>query len=580
LEDAEKQADRILGIDQACAPAWNLKGLIANKKGDDDAAEGYFVQAIELDPSYGAPYTNRGMLQWTSDHKEEALDLLEKGFILSSLSTDSVTLYHSAITALEQFERAEKIFRDAKELHPENKRILFFLIDMLINQGKFEKAMREVERAMPDIGIDDGMLPAALALRDKVGIKEIDKALKSKGTLSLCMIVKNEEKHLARCLLNAGPAADEMIVVDTGSTDRTMDIARAYGARVFDFEWTHDFSEARNHSLENASGDWILVLDADEVISPQDYSEFEKIMKNRPSRPVAYTMITRNYTYEVTAKGWTANDRKYLREEAGTGWFPSAKVRLFVNDKRIRFQNPVHEFVEASLEKARIEIKISSIPVHHYGRFDKDKIIEKGKKYFLLGKKKIEEMKGDIKALKELAIQATELGEYDTSVELWKEAIKLDQGHADVFFNMGYAYLKLNKYQEALDASRRATELDPSLKEAAINYAGGEFLIGDIKKAISIVEALLQKHPDYPPATLLLATAYYVQDQKEKGLGLFEKLRKRGFNWTDFLDEQSRALISLERLDQAMLLLEAAVKTGNINKDTDSLLAELQSRIR
>ena len=359
LEDAEKQADRILGIDQACAPAWNLKGVIAHEKGDDDAAEGYFVQAIALDPGYGAPYTNRGLMQWTSDNKGEALDLLEKGFILSPLSTDSVTLYHSAITALEEFERAEKIFRDAKELHPENKRILFFLIDMLINQGKFEKAMHEVERAMLDIGIDDGMLPAALALREKIGIKGIDKAMKNKGTLSLCMIVKNEEKHLARCLLSAGPAVDEMIIVDTGSTDRTKDIARAYGAKVFDLPWTNDFSEARNCSLSGAAGDWILVLDADEVISPLDYAGFERIVKNRPSKPVAYTMITRNYTYEVTAKGWTANDRKYLNEEAGTGWFPSAKVRLFVNDKRIRFQNPVHEFVEASLEKAGIEIKMA-----------------------------------------------------------------------------------------------------------------------------------------------------------------------------------------------------------------------------
>ena len=88
----------------------------------------------------------------------------------------------------------------------------------------------------------------------------------------------------------------------------------------------------------------------------------------------------------------------------------------------------------------------------------------------------------------------------------------------------------------------------PSMKEAALNYAGSEFLIGDIRKAVSVVEALLQKHPDYPPATLLLAAAYYVQGQKEKGLGFFEKLRKRGFNWTDFLDEQTRGAITLGKI--------------------------------
>ncbi len=579
LDDAGRYADRLLEIDKGYAPAWNLKGTIAFKQGDNAAADGFFRRAIEADPGYGAPYTNRGMLKWESDKKEEALDLLEKGFILSPTATDSVTLYHSAITALEQFKRAEKIFQDAKELYPENKRVLFFLIDILLKQGKLEIAMHEVERAMLDIGIDDGMLSAALAIREKVGIKEINKTVKNKGTLSLCMIVKNEEKHLARCLLSAGPVVDEIIIVDTGSTDRTMDIARAYGAKVLEFTWTNDFSEARNYSLSNAVGDWILVLDADEVIAPQDYAGFEKIVKSRASRSAAYTMVTRNYTNEVTTKGWTANDRKYLSEEAGTGWFPSAKVRLFVNDKRIQFQNPVHEFVEGSLEKAGIEIKISAIPVHHYGRFDKDKLIEKGKKYFLLGKKKIEEMKGDYKALKELAIQACELGEYETAVELWKEAIKLNQIEPDAFLNIGYAYLKLEKYQEALDSSRRAMELAPSMKEAVLNYANAEFLIGDIGETISVLEELLQKHPEYPSAMLLISAAYYVQGQKEKGLGLFEKLRKKGFNWANFLDEQSQALILLGKFDQAILLLEAAVKTGNINKDTDKLIVECQGKI-
>jgi predicted Zn-dependent protease len=116
------------------------------------------------------------------------------------------------------------------------------------------------------------------------------------------------------------------------------------------------------------------------------------------------------------------------------------------------------------------------------------------------------------------------------------------------------------------------------MKEAALNYAGSEFLIGDISKTISVLETLLLKHPDYPPAMVLVAAAYYVQGQKEKGLGLFEKLRKRGFNWTDFLDEQARGVMSLGRFDEAILLLEAAVKTGNINKDTGRLLAQCQNK--
>jgi|WetSurMetagenome_2_1015567.scaffolds.fasta_scaffold00092_33 GT2 family glycosyltransferase/glycosyltransferase involved in cell wall biosynthesis/tetratricopeptide (TPR) repeat protein len=577
-EQAGSYADKILEKDKAYAPALNLKGILAHKQGADSAAEHFFVQAIASDPGYGDPYTNRGMLKWAAYQKEEALDLIEKGCILSPTMTDNVTLYHSAITALEQFERAERVFWDAKGLYPDNKRILFSLIDILIKQGKFDMAMHEIEKAMLNIGIDEGMLAAALAVRDKIGVKEIDKTPTNNGTFSLCMIVRNEEQNIARCLLSVNHLVDEMIIVDTGSTDRTKDIARAYGAGVFDFPWTNDFSEARNYSLSMAAGDWILVIDADEVISSQDYAAFEKIVKKRPSVPVAYAMVTRNYTNEVNTKGWTANDCKYPGEEAGAGWFPSEKVRLFVNDKRIRFQNPVHEFVEASLKQNRIEIKTSGIPVHHYGRLDKDKVIAKGKEYFSLGKKKIGQMKGDLKALKELAIQASELGEFDTAVELWKQVIELDHNDSIAFLNIGYAYIKLERYQEALSVSRRAMELDPAMKEAALNYAGSEFIVGDIGKTISVLETLMRKYPDYPPAIGLIAVAYCVNGRKEEGIGLFEKLRKRGYNCADLIDEKSRGLISQGRFDRAILLLEAAVETGNSNKDTHRLLAELHDK--
>ncbi len=84
--------------------------------------------------------------------------------------------------------------------------------------------------------------------------------------LSLAMIVKNEESRLARCLDSVKGLVDELIVVDTGSTDRTKAVATDYGAKVFDFMWVNDFSIARNFSLQNSSGDWNLVLDADEYV--------------------------------------------------------------------------------------------------------------------------------------------------------------------------------------------------------------------------------------------------------------------------------------------------------------------------
>ena len=81
--------------------------------------------------------------------------------------------------------------------------------------------------------------------------------------LSLCMIVKNEEETLPRCLKSVCSLVDEIIIVDTGSTDLTLSVAKDFCAQIFSFAWDDNFSSARNYSLDQASGDWILVLDAD-----------------------------------------------------------------------------------------------------------------------------------------------------------------------------------------------------------------------------------------------------------------------------------------------------------------------------
>ena len=94
------------------------------------------------------------------------------------------------------------------------------------------------------------------------------------STISLCMIVKNEEKCIERCLDCLKDLVDEMIVVDTGSTDRTKELAKAKGAKVYDFEWTGDFSEARNYSFSLASCDYIYTADADEELDEENRQRF------------------------------------------------------------------------------------------------------------------------------------------------------------------------------------------------------------------------------------------------------------------------------------------------------------------
>ncbi|NFN14813.1 glycosyltransferase family 2 protein, partial [Clostridium botulinum] len=88
--------------------------------------------------------------------------------------------------------------------------------------------------------------------------------------ITLCIIAKNEEYILEKCLIHASNFVDEIIVVDTGSTDKTKEIAYKYTKNVYDFEWCNDFAKARNFSIEKSTNDWIFVLDADEIIETFD----------------------------------------------------------------------------------------------------------------------------------------------------------------------------------------------------------------------------------------------------------------------------------------------------------------------
>ncbi|MGQ9569633.1 MAG: glycosyltransferase [Thermodesulfovibrionales bacterium] len=571
--EAEEYAERILSFNPSSALALNLKGILAHKRGDDKEAEEFFDKAIKADPGFGEPYTNKGVLMWAAGRQEEALDLLEKGCILSPTVGDIVNLYHSAVSTLSQFERAEKVFQEAQSLYPLNRRITFLLIDILLQHGKYDLAMREIEKAMVIFDIEEGMLSAALKVRDKLGPRKIKDY--SKSSLSLCMIVKNEESYIAQCLLSVAPVVDEMIIVDTGSTDRTKDIAKAFGAKVYDFHWTNNFAEARNYSLDHANGDWILVLDADEVISSRDHRALTELIKKK--KMVGYSFTTRNYTVNVNTEGWVPNDGRYEKEEAADGWFQSRKVRLFPRDPRIMFENHVHELVEPSLRKAGIEIKRCDIPIHHYGRLNKERDILKEEIYYELGKTKLQEKGDDIQALSELAVTAGTVGKYEEAIELWQKVISIKPDFVKAYINLGYIYLQIGRFEDALAISKKAVELAPDHKESLLNYASSEIYSGDIKKAILTLENLLNKIPEFPPAIGVLAVAYIIEGERDKGIENILKIKKLGYNCPEFIYKQAKTLISAGRSHYAIPLLEIAIDNGFVNDDITLLFSELKT---
>src|SRR4051795_2389135 len=105
------------------------------------------------------------------------------------------------------------------------------------------------------------------------------------------MIVKNEQENLPACLESVRGLFDEIVVVDTGSTDRTMEIALEFGARVFDFVWVDDFAAARNAALARATGDYAFWLDADDVLDPPQRAKLQALLEGlRPGEEAAYVV--------------------------------------------------------------------------------------------------------------------------------------------------------------------------------------------------------------------------------------------------------------------------------------------------
>lgn len=148
-------------------------------------------------------------------------------------------------------------------------------------------------------------------------------------TISLCMIVKNEQDVIARCLDSVKGIVDEIIIIDTGSTDNTKEIVENYTDTIFDFQWIDDFSTARNYSFSKATKDFILWLDADDVILEEDMSKFIDLKQNLETT-VDVVMMKYNVGFDKDGNITLS----YFRE------------RLLKRLNNNKWREPIHEYLE------------------------------------------------------------------------------------------------------------------------------------------------------------------------------------------------------------------------------------------
>ena len=229
--------------------------------------------------------------------------------------------------------------------------------------------------------------------------------------ISACLIVKDEEELLPQCLESIKDIVDEIIVVDTGSTDKTVEIAESYGARVYHHPWENDFSKHRNQSIQYASSDWILITDADEEVVQWD-RKVDTILQNK-NIDSAYVKVENIY-----GKG------------QGTAWHNS--IRLFRNNRAIRYEGRVHNEIVGCQSTAR-----SPIVIYHRGYFlDPGKQEEKYLRTKALLEREIEQDPDNPKFHHYLAVAYLGMHFYDKALEECKKALELAyrQNYSDVLY--------------------------------------------------------------------------------------------------------------------------------------------------
>jgi glycosyltransferase involved in cell wall biosynthesis len=422
---------------------------------------------------------------------------------------------------------AAQAFLDGlQRVHRWNHNIRRARIALCLHQKNHDAAMAAVETLVAFSNPDDGLIEAAMAIRAQLGPRRIDPHNTAKASISLCMIVRDEQAFLGPCLNSVKNLVDEIIVVDTGSKDRSADIATIYGAQVYHERWRHDFALARNISLEKAVGDWILILDADEAIAPQDFDALRRLATPENKSKIAFSIQTRNYIHLANAVDWHPNDRSYPRQEAGIGWFPTNKVRLFPNIDGIRFDYPVHEMVDARVEAAGFAIRSCPVPVHHYGHLNEAKNRRKAETYFELGYDKLDQLGDDIVALRELAVQAGQLGLWPQAIDLWQRLLALRPGYPEAYANLAGAHWQMGQYHRGIDASKKAIQANPDLKEGHYNLAVNLIMKGATDAAATVLERLIEKHGRYLPARFMLAAVHCISHQNERGRALFSALER------------------------------------------------------
>ncbi|MEL7039287.1 MAG: glycosyltransferase [Cyanobacteria bacterium J06592_8] len=389
--------------------------------------------------------------------------------------------------------------------------------------------------------------------------------------LSFCMIVKNEEQNLARCLNSVKGFVNEMVVLDTGSTDRTPDIAKELGAQVYYSEWSDDFAAARNTALKYVTGDWTLVLDADEYLVPEIIPQIQQAIAQDNCLVV-----------------------NLVREEVGASQSPYSLVsRLFRNHSKIQFSRPYHALIDDSVSqilKQECRWKIQSLPdiaILHEG-YQADAIAQRNKQK--VAKESMEryliENPNDPYVASKLGALYVDMGNIAGGIKLLEKGLKqldLETGKSkakvdnalvyELHYHLGIAYRKQQKLTEAKHHYEiaRDVEILPQLKLGAYNNLGNLLKdTGHLLEAKAAYQTTLEIDPNFIQGYYNLGMTLRATGDYAEAIAAYQKSIQLDPNYAEAYQNLGVALLSAGKVLSGLEALKTAVALHEKTNPTEA----------
>lgn len=380
--------------------------------------------------------------------------------------------------------------------------------------------------------------------------------------LSLCAIAKNEATSLPNCLKSVTNVVDEIIVLDTGSTDKTPKIAQDFGAKVYHFQWCNDFSAARNEALKYVQGDWVLVLDADEVLKPEIVPQLKQVIQ-QPNLLVV----------------------NLVRLEIGAKQAPYSLVsRLFRKHPEVYFSRPYHAMIDDSVslllqKEPQWQIaNLSDVAILHYG-YAPGAIASRNK--FQTAKTTMEgylkHHPNDPYVCNKLGALYTEIGETFKGIELLQRGLTANTIDAGVFYelhyHLGIAYESLEQLDLAQLHYQTATKspILPELKLGAwINLGNVLKATNQLKEAQKAYATAIEIDPGFEVSHYNLGMLFKQIGRISDAIAHYQEAIKLNPNYAEAYQNLGVVFLKVGNVAESLVAFKRAIALHEINNPSEA----------